>query len=512
MITPIFVWGDDIPLEIVEDPTITIEILNPKSGEIRIVTTGLSDGDKTVKIESINNPLQTYTETTDSVVDDLKIFTITIPILWGNGEYRITVTDELGESVSTTYTRSDPITLRAFPDIETSEEINFQLGVRNAIGKVTFEYNYNDGTENEIDEPIETVRGDVVFTLNVVKMDDSQRITVTVTDEQDRTSQINVQIPAREAVEVPDIVEDPILTPELIEEVIEEKQIIIPEIVKEETKKMGGGCSGDCTAPTFYKNKHGVEIVKGGFDFNYSPVDVTDYHTPYELITVNTNQTYHLTLKVFEKNLRFIQVGWGMPEIGAAFDNAEAVTTIYLNYDGTIKDVTTIDKHTLVDVVQYGITQGDCGYTEKCHVIDLDFIFREKQKANVIAIQAVDMERNSATHYINDGIAVSGSSMNDPPTHKLFNKHSNQQTENLWIDLTRIDRVNNIWEDDSGVQYTMDNGYYSKIIPDIFERYQDDINKVMKRTNSNWHNAIILANEKALSVFDSSGINNWTWD
>jgi len=73
-----------------------------------------------------------------------------------------------------------------------------------------------------------------------------------------------------------------------------------------------GGCN-DCTPPTFGKNNHGVLLVSQGFTFNGNSTDVTDYHTPFPLITVVTNQTNTVTVKVYENNgvsyIQLIQFG-----------------------------------------------------------------------------------------------------------------------------------------------------------------------------------------------------------
>ena len=93
----------------------------------------------------------------------------------------------------------------------------------------------------------------------------------------------------------------------------------------------GGGCSGDCTKPTFYKNDAGLLIVKNGFEFNNNATDVINYHTPYDLITVNTNQTYNMKLKVYESNtVKWFQTGFGMPDVGSPLNDAESIATFYL--------------------------------------------------------------------------------------------------------------------------------------------------------------------------------------
>lgn len=274
-------------------------------------------------------------------------------------------------------------------------------------------------------------------------------------------------------------------------------------------KSGGGGCSGDCIIPTFYKNKSGVKVVKDGFSFSGNATDVSGYHTPYDLITVNTNQVYNLKLKVYENNyLEWIQIGFGMPEIGSPLNDAESLTTVYLNVDKSIDRVVTVEKHTLVDISRNSVSMVECGYTEQeCYLLDIDFVYRDQQKNNIIAIEAVDRSRNNVIHYINDGILIVGESMNTPLEQQTTASNGGAfypQRDGAVL-LTLVDYKNDLWQDEYGYMWsTTQYGPYIMDAVPVPIKDADPLSNVMTRTNSNFGGIIQYEEDRAIMVFDAS--------
>ena len=285
-------------------------------------------------------------------------------------------------------------------------------------------------------------------------------------------------------------------------------EIIHPTVVAE---KKGGGCGGDCTPPTFYKNKNGLKIVSEGFEFNGNATDVTDFHTPYDLITINTNQTYNLKLKVYENNyLEWLQIGFGIDGIGDPLNEAESLTTIYLNFDKTLDRVLTVEKHTLVDIPRVNVTMVNCGHTEQeCYLLDIDFIYRDQQKNNVIGIEAVDRDRNNAIHYINDGILIVGESMNAPLEQQTSASKGGAfyPQRDGTVTLTLVDYKNDLWQDEHG--YMWSTTHYGPYMIDAVPKPIKDADppsQVMTRTHSNFPDIIISEQQRAVIHFDASKI------
>jgi len=132
----------------------------------------------------------------------------------------------------------------------------------------------------------------------------------------------------------------------------------------------------------------------------------------------------------------------------------------------------------------------------------------------MVSVTASDKRHNSQTFYFNHGVNVSGESLNEPPTHMLFNKRSSQQTENLWLTLTRTDKVNNIWTDQLGIEYLhISESRFDRITP--YDGISNTIDaatsfNAMTREHSNFDNLIDDEKRKAEILFEE--LYNFTPD
>lgn len=275
-----------------------------------------------------------------------------------------------------------------------------------------------------------------------------------------------------------------------------------------DTKKGDGGCSGDCTKPTFYKTPDEILVVKNGFVFNNNATDVINYHVPYDLIIVNTNQTYNMKLKAYESNgMMWFQLGFGVPEIGSPLNDAESIATFYLNWDDTLNRVEQVDKHTLVDITNSTVSMADCGYTSsQCYELSVDYIYRDQQKNNVVYIQACDMARNCVTHYINDGILIEGESLNTPLISSVIAAKGGPfypLKEGL-TELSRVDYKTDAWQDEYGYMWTSDNYKSFRMVDTVPVPIKEpqEMWNVMTRGNSNFDAMIQAEIVRAQLVLD----------
>ena len=242
----------------------------------------------------------------------------------------------------------------------------------------------------------------------------------------------------------------------------------------------GSGCT-DCTPPTFGKNKAGKIVVSGGFAFNnVEPVDVTDFHTDFSLIAVITNVTNTATVKVYENqgisSIAMVQFGLGMPEVGSPLSDAQTLVEISLA-QGEIDSVTTVDSNNLVDVTDVTTETVDCmaDTAYECLEIAMKYVYRDQPKYNVMAINAMDTHRNTNTNYLNDGIVVTGQSMNDPLVQKVdaakAATHYYPQKAGL-VTLTLVDYKTDMWQDEYGYMWST-NDYGPYLVDDIPRPIQD---------------------------------------
>lgn len=189
-----------------------------------------------------------------------------------------------------------------------------------------------------------------------------------------------------------------------------------------ESEYKGSSC-GDCIPPTFGMDENNFLIVTNGFSYNTVGVDVSDYHTDYPLITAVTNQTNTVLLKVYENNgldnISVVQFGLGMPKVGSPLQHAQTLVEVWLDKT-EVKNIIKTDENNLVDIQKVTTSIVDCGGTEKeCLAVEMQYIYRDQPKFNIMAINAIDYGKNTWNNYMNDGIEVTGDSLNEPLTQKV---------------------------------------------------------------------------------------------
>lgn len=233
-------------------------------------------------------------------------------------------------------------------------------------------------------------------------------------------------------------------------------------------KKRGGGGCDDCTPPTFGKNKAGALIVSDGFVYNGNSTDVDLYHTEFPLITAKTNVTNTMTVKVYENqgvnNMKMVQFGLGMTEVGASLSEAETLIEVHYSY-GAFVDWNLIDEHNLIDVLYVISNTVSCmdNSPTECLQVTVSYVYRDQTKNNVVAINAIDMKRNSSTNYLNDGILVTGESLNESAISDVASGDAGYyypQKRGL-VTLTQVDYKTDTWVDEFGYEWGVDdNGFY----------------------------------------------------
>jgi len=281
------------------------------------------------------------------------------------------------------------------------------------------------------------------------------------------------------------------------------------------SSKSGGGCS-DCTPPTFGKNKNERLLVSDGFIFNGNAIDVTDFHTKFDLITVITNQTNIVTVKIYENNgvnnIRLAQFGMGMPEVGSPLNDAQTLVEIWIvgaEIEKIEKDKNNNknknNKISLIDILNATTGIVDCGYVGKdnCLQVTLEYVYRDQPKYNIMAINAMDNSRNAQTNYLNDGILVIGESLNEPLEQNVSvsNAGAHYPQNRGTTLLTLVDYKTDMWQDGYGYMWSANNygPYLVDKIP-IPKKVQDKFSKwsgYNDRYHSEFKNYVELQSKKA---------------
>ncbi len=268
----------------------------------------------------------------------------------------------------------------------------------------------------------------------------------------------------------------------------------------------------------------GRQTVENGFTFNNHILTITDnWHTDFAKTSSIIGDDNHVELKVYAaRTLKSVTLLLGVPEIG---QSSYAETGIHVlldrnynnpnNYD--ISEIIHEQKEPLlnVDKTAVSITPSYCASDSKdqrCHTISFDFTVMAPLKSDVIAIKAQDIERRSTTTFINEGVEFVGESLLNAKTHNMVVKTSNQNSAEH-ITLTQQDRRYNVYEDDNGYLWTVnDYGTWLQITQPDFERHVDSSTSIMTRVHSEFAHLILDEQDKAVLVFDSTKLISVTPD
>lgn len=259
----------------------------------------------------------------------------------------------------------------------------------------------------------------------------------------------------------------------------------------------------DCVPPTLGMSHDGKKrLVDSGFIYNDKKIQVNKWFTPFPLITATVGEINTVQIKVFENfgisNMELVQFGLGAQYKGQPLNELEVLIEVHLLTDGTtrgikvgdivIHDTDNLIENDSVTAVAYAVKCQYMDITKECTQIDLEYSYREFTINNMMIVSVSDKTKNTQNFHFNKGVQVIGDSLNEPPTHIMFNKQANQQTENLFLTLTRTDKVNDIWTDlNNDVEYhKSSNDQYYRITPgEPWECSDLPLDEVMVPTRAN---------------------------
>ena len=226
------------------------------------------------------------------------------------------------------------------------------------------------------------------------------------------------------------------------------------------------GDPGWRTKPTFGSSHiTGDPIVSCGYSIDGRCTDVLDYHVNYTRQTIQTNSTHDFALKTYaQRGVKQFELAFSVPDIGAPINSAEAVITIDLVRNYTEPSTHSIDKisytnknNVIGQNATFAVSQVKCLPSDpELDCIRLDImgvLFREEMYHVPFAIHATDYKLRGTINYLNEGILVQGETLNELPVVTRSTK-SASQSEPLVIQLTRTDKLADIWTDQFGDTWT----------------------------------------------------------
>ena len=219
---------------------------------------------------------------------------------------------------------------------------------------------------------------------------------------------------------------------------------------------------GMSTAPTFGTSPlTGEQLVTCGYKMDDTCRDITAYHVQYERDVIQTNTTHTFTLKALAPNMvDSFTLAFGVPEIGSPVSAAEAYITAKLavNYTApsyyNIIDVIVHDPNNIIDydITNTEVSRVSCsgGTLECAQVTFSDVLFRETLYHEPFVVMITDTLLYTSINYMNEGILVTGTPLNEQPTISPGITVDTGDTRPTKLVLVRTDKVNDLWEDAFG--------------------------------------------------------------
>ena len=259
------------------------------------------------------------------------------------------------------------------------------------------------------------------------------------------------------------------------------------------------------TRPTFgLSHENNNKIVDSGFSFNNQKFAITDnFHTPFTELPVNIGELNFFDAKVYaDQGLKVQEFLFGIPQKGDAH-LAELGIEVWFDLFGEIQDIKVIQKSNVIDIDSVTATQQKTkchsSVRENCIVTSVSMIFLEPLRDKVMAIKAIDYKNRYQITYLNEGIDVSGDSLNPMNTIMI---PSSERDEGLIL-LTQTEKYSHYWTTEDGRIFERNNFGSFKQINQTFEQIQDT-GEIRTRVHSGFGGIIAYEQERATDVFDST--------
>ncbi|MFB5622017.1 MAG: hypothetical protein ACE5Q7_03665, partial [Candidatus Nitrosomaritimum yanchengensis] len=272
-----------------------------------------------------------------------------------------------------------------------------------------------------------------------------------------------------------------------------------------DVKDSKGGGNEHLTRPTFGISHETQEsIVDGGFTFNDQIFLITDnHHTPFQeqSVIIGKENTFSATLYA-DKGLKVQEFLFGIPNVGEAH-LAELGIEVWYGYNNEINDVKAVQKSNVIDKESISAThqKTKCSSYDidtKCDTTNLSVVFLEPLKDKVMAIKAIDFKNRYQITYLNEGLDISGSSLNPMKTKMI---PSDVKGEGL-IQVTQLEKYSPFWISEDGRLFEMNNFGSFHQINKYFERFHDS-GDARTRLHSGFGGIIAYEQNRATEIFNS---------
>ena len=262
------------------------------------------------------------------------------------------------------------------------------------------------------------------------------------------------------------------------------------------------------TRPTFgMDHKTNSKVVDYGFKLNGQKFSIIDnYHTPFEQKIIEIGKTYSFEATVFSKQGLLVQEFlFGIPSVGEAH-LAEMGVEVWFDNVGQIQRVTIIQDSDVIDENKIIVTHNktkcrSLESEENCDVTKIEVVFLEPLQEKIMAIKGIDTKNRYQITYLNEGIDVSGKSLNPMKTTLIPSPKKNEGV----IIVTQTEKYSVLWSTDDGRIFERNTFGSFKQVNQSFERFQDS-GEPLTRNHSDFIKVIRDERARMVKIFDSASL------
>ena len=267
---------------------------------------------------------------------------------------------------------------------------------------------------------------------------------------------------------------------------------------------------GHLTRPTFgSSHENNKKVVDYGFKLNDQKFFLSDnYHTPFVEQSIDIGERNSFEAIVFsEKGLHVQEFLFGIPEVGEAH-NAELGIEIWFNYDGEVENIKVVQQTDVIDedhifAIHEKIKCRSYDIKEKCDSTRISVMFLEPLKDKIMAIKAIDLKNRYQITYLNEGIDVSGESLNPPQSMTIPSPTRNEGP----IEVTQSKKYSVLWISEDGRIFERNTFGSVKQIIDSYERFHDS-GEPQTRNHSEFGKLMEHEQYRAYNVFNATNLES----
>ena len=264
------------------------------------------------------------------------------------------------------------------------------------------------------------------------------------------------------------------------------------------------------TRPTFgLDHQSNQKFVDTGFKMNDKAFSINDnFYTPFQEQTVNIGEKNSFEAKIYaQKGLKIQEFLFGVPKVGDAH-LAEVGVEVWFGYSGEIQQVKLVQKTNVIDenslVAEHEKTKCISSSIEKkCDLVKISMTFLEPLKDKVMALKAIDYKNRYQITYLNEGIFITGDSLNPMKTEMI---PSEIKGEGLMV-VTQSAKYSPFWISQDGRIFERNDFGSFKQINQKFERFQDS-GTAYTRLHSEFGKVVAYEQKRAIEIFDSNEFRN----